>query len=274
MIESLVSQDEINIIKNNFSTLLNKEFRKKFLVDKLNCIKTPEQLVAFFSRYITFNSVVGGSIARLAGAAHVLQKSFLGDQINRSASIYSTSSKIASYILAAAEDEFNSKTNGIRVTHCEMAAFFFDSVNEYFSLISPFEENLSPLTNEVMNSYCFFDMPEDAAFFNGLGFHVASEELADLEFNCIRNFLKSNFIDLIYFLQNKENAFGLPSSFWIDIHCVVEKEHTCYGLKAIEIAMESYSGTLSDFEVKCNIESGYNGFCKLQYQMLEYCCSF
>ena len=75
-------------------------------------------------------------------------------------------------------------------------------------------------------------------------------------------------------MSDKIEEVTLPASFWIDIHCVVEKEHCKYGLKAIEIAMENYTGNLLRSDVQKELEKGYKSFCDLQYQMMEYCCDF
>jgi hypothetical protein len=201
----------------------------------------------------------------------------MGSHLNNNPKIFSECSQIASNILAAAEDEFNSKTGNNRITHCDMARFLFESVLEYFNKID-FPNNLinpklEVLNEEVLQGYCFKDIPSDEMLISGIGFHIAAEELADQEFISIKEFLCKKFSDLVFFLKNKKNHLGLSAFYWVDIHCVVEKEHRDYGIKAMEIALENYSGVLSRLELQNKFEYGYKRFCLLQEKMINYCCN-
>ncbi|MGC4038381.1 MAG: hypothetical protein QM764_20625 [Chitinophagaceae bacterium] len=193
MIETGIALETAGLIKRSFDTSFNQTWRHRFLNQSLQQVNSPQAALTFFSRYIAFNSVFAGGVARLAGAVHVSQSIFMGQGLSMNRNIYSKSSEIASNIFAAAEDEFNAMKQQIRVTHRDMAGFFLEATVDFFNssdlYIPQVDTRLESLLDEVMTGYCITGIPADAALLEGIGFHIASEELADQEFITIRDYL-------------------------------------------------------------------------------------
>lgn len=268
-----MSHQVINHIHDSFEISFNKNWRSNFLEKNLNQLKNENDLLIFFARYISFNAVFAGGVASLTGALHNSQSSFMGENQAMNRNIYSKSSEIASYIFAAAEDEFDAKRQKERITHREMARFFFDSTKEYFHDLNAYDldSQSQKFVDEVMEGYCATNGKTDEHLFNGIGFHIASEELADQEFIEIDKFLSLNFLDLVNYLKNKKHSSGLSAYYWVQSHCSVEKDHHDFALTALLIACESYSGKLSEETLQIATSKGFETFCKLQERMIQHC---
>lgn len=265
-------------IEKQFKIAYNKLSRAKNLQASFREIENSEQLILFLTRYISFNSVFAGGVSRLAGAIHNSQDKFSSKKFGANMNIYSKSSEIASYVFAAAEDEYNARRRNERITHREMARFFLDSVKEFYA-----EENFKVLNidthlqkhiNEALKGYCANGNVTTKKIFNGIGFHIASEELADQEFIELDKFLSVTFPKLVSFLKEKKHNFGLSAYYWVKSHCTVEKEHHDFALKALDIAITNYSGNHSEKEIENFAINGFLQFCNLQDKLIEHSVNF
>jgi len=182
------------------------------------------------------------------------------------------SSEIATEIYFAAEDEYADRQFKLRVTHRQLAQELLKAILDYFKIDHSNFPKLFPLnkkTNEaikkVREGYCLNRENTEDNLFNGLGFHIGSELLADQEFNLIDQFLRDNDSDLVKFLENKKTKFDDIKSYrWISLHTVVELEHLDHAFVAAERAIKYYKGKKSVEEVHRLIIEGFLNFAKLQ----------
>ncbi|MEY2520801.1 MAG: hypothetical protein QOF24_2560 [Verrucomicrobiota bacterium] len=234
--------------ENGFHTRFRSDWRKAFIASCLGRLTDHERLVDFMFRYATFNSIFAGGIASLAGKIHVSQHVFR-DRDDTEFQLADRSAEIASRIFFAAEDEYDVCHLGKRVTHRALAQLFLREllrVCQGGDMITLNERRLdethSNLMSEVLEAYQATHGNEDEALFYAMGFHLASEQFADQEFNTIDEFLKRHVPTVVQSLQGMTGPAGFDAYYWITTHCIVETEHAEFAADGIRLAFDYYVG--------------------------------
>jgi hypothetical protein len=192
---------------------------------------------------------------------------------NHRPSLSDRSSRIASEVFFAAEDEYADRETGVRVTHRYLAQQILDQVLAYFGLE---DSDLGPrpstfiesVIEQVRQGYGTCRRLSDAELFRGLGFHVGAELLADEEFALIDHHITDGFPRLQEHLQSTRIPEGMPAYQWISLHVQVEIEHFDHAVAAVILANEYYVGEEVDDVVESVLE-GFKSFQEFQMRFFS-----
>jgi hypothetical protein len=105
---------------------------------------------------------------------------------------------------------------------------------------------------------------DDRALFQGLGFHIASEQCADQEFKVLDRYLRNRFPDLVARLAGVTEPWGHNGYHWIQVHCNVEDEHRQSAAEAVRLALDFYAGDLTSDRVIAHLVEGFKTFIETQ----------
>ncbi len=222
-----------------------------------------EAVFRVVAQYVAFNSIFAAGVASLASAIGSRSDIFRDNQ-EPIIFMADKSYEIASYIFYAAIDEFGGNVLTNRITHRSLAqkllrfiALYsrYDATN-VTRITKPSDSTLAAI-REVKEGYGINKEVQEQAIFYGVGFHLASEFLADKEFQILDATLRTRHKNLVDFLETNE-AYD-----WIKIHTSVEADHFSAGLKSANLSLQYYcSGEVT--EAKQRIMDGFKGFCKVQ----------
>lgn len=221
-------------------------------------------------KYATFNSIFAGGIASLAGKIHVSQHVFR-DSEDKEFQLADRSAEIASRIFFAAEEEYDVCHLGKRVTHRALAQLFLRELLR----ISPngdrvtlnergLDETQNSLMSEVRDAYNAAQGSGDDALFYAMGFHLASEQFADQEFNTIDEFLRRDFPAIAQSLQETMGPTGFDAYYWISTHCIVETAHAESAADGIRLAFDYYVGSQESDTILSAALEGVADFARIQ----------
>lgn len=246
----------------------------QYIADQLDRVETPDDLVRFFARFTQYNQPFPGGVASLTGAIHVSPKLFVdrGEPIHANAD---RSSIIASNIMFAAEDEFAGADRSVRITHRLMAQEVLaltaawagwtpEQVNEVT------DDDSSAAMHEALHAgYRLGEPIVPATLFPALGFHLASERLADIEFGELDAMLQRRFPEFVAHAQAATGQLGFPLYEWVATHTVVETEHFGKALDAAGQAVDWYAGDVPDETLRHWIRAGFDEFVAFQRHMFD-----
>ena len=252
---------------------LNSNKTKKEIQTSLKKISSDEDLINFLNRYVYFNNLFAPSVLSLSSAVHCNVDLFV-DRQEKISYLTDISSEIAGLILSSAEDEYCNKELGIRISHRTIAKNFIRGVFEYFNILSTADSHrfkINKATNTAINDVKlnYFlnyntSKNKEETLFNSIGFHLGSELLADIEFNCINDYITKKHKGMHKFLLDKNFPPGINSYAWIKIHTFVEKEHSENCFRAINMAVRHYNGK-EDIDTVCEwVLFGFMNFVKSQ----------
>lgn len=248
-----------------------------FIRTKLAKVKTDDDLVEFFRRFALYNQSFPGGVLSLAGAFHVRDDIFrdVNDPIsdNRDRSLV-----IASHIAFVAEDEFALKNRTHRITHRMMAQ---DVVKEAISYagwsVKQFNDRFMDETeyrqkaSALKNGYRLGKYNTDRDLFSGLGFHLGSERLADIEFNAVNDLMKNHFPEFVAQANQSTGSTGVPVYGWISVHTSVEVDHYDYSMKAAIDSLTFYNEhEISQKDAYNEIINGFDEFVTFQQNMFQW----
>ena len=97
-----------------------------------DAISTPEKLLSFVHRYISWNGYFGSGVATLAGKVGRSRSVFI-DPNEPLKAVADRSVLVASYVFDAARDEFNDKSTPWRDTHRCLAQAFLKGSHTFFA---------------------------------------------------------------------------------------------------------------------------------------------
>jgi hypothetical protein len=264
-------------LATQFEEIVSSSAIDGYIRQKLECIRSDQDLTTFFRRFALYNLAFPGGVAMLAGAFHMRpdifqdkQESFI-DNMDRS-------SEIASHIIFAAEDEFATSNRKIRVTHRMMAQEMVKFAKGFSNLSDDaFAESFSELTDyqeqalAIRNGYRVYSLENERDMFLALGFHLASERLADIEFNALSDILSRNFPAFVKAARQVSGPQSIRIYGWIATHTTVEVDHYAYSLRAAEMALEFYTGEMhTKQELYGLILDGFHEFIQHQRNMFEW----
>ena len=248
------------MITNNQSILTKDLINRLFDIPTLDrsvestcqlAIKDPRALYLFMQRYVHFNGYAGSLVARLASSIGLSR-----DLFNNASTVIDEADRgmeIAAKVIAATIDE-HADQGAKYIPHRTLAQATLKAVGNYANL-SEVERNefavapawMVKVLEDLFKGYQ--GVPGDApALIRAMGFHAASEILADREYGLIDKVVRHDNRDKGFdaYLRTsdgkvKVNDRQFSAWYWIVIHgkhqgSGVEVEHFEFALEAINLA--------------------------------------
>jgi hypothetical protein len=239
-------------------TLLNSRFAfdaydESVMTCCRDAARSPLGLYVFMQRYAHFNAYAGSSVARLASSIGLSRELFIEPQ----AVVVDESDRglnVAAKIFEAAIDE-HADRHQFNLPHRSLAQATLKAVGD-FAHLSDEERNahgkipdwLRTVVDDLIASYQ--GQPGDVgSLLTAMGFHAASERLADIEYAAIDRVVRHEH-DGVGFSQYLRERFGkvqhmgraVSMWFWVGIHGQfdrhgVEADHFAAALDAIQNAI-------------------------------------
>lgn len=270
--------DNTEISKEELESILSKHRGNDIFKQKLNQIKSQEELLRGVGRYAHFNSIFGAGVANLAGEI-AAQFGLFKDPNEKLGIIADRSYIVAMEIFSAAIDEYGDRTTNTRIPHRSLAqatlevfgnclGYKDDNLNEIISI----NEATTSAVAKISEIYCLNQKIDGRKIFQAIGCHIASELLADREFIILDNFLCKNYQGLVKHLENTEVKIGgvmHPAYHWIRIHTTVEADHFETALIGANKALFYYNGPESKATIKGYILKGFKEFAKVQTEFMK-----
>lgn len=237
---------------------------------------TSKTIIPLLIRYISFNRLFGAGVSGLSSKLAARSEMFIDSQepaVSRDRSM-----DVASKVFAAGIDEFGDttfKTN--RPTHRILAQATMKGILSYARYSKEDIDDLARsldtarIDDKVMNGYGVSTDSEEGIF-KAMGFHIASEFLADKEFNIMNKELKEKYPDLVKYLESKKVKVSnrkIPAYHWIKIHTSVEKDHFKHALMAANTSLRYYVGSQNKATVKKQILLGISNFAYMQEEFMR-----
>jgi len=214
-------------------------------------IKSPRSFFVFVDRYAHWNGYAGSLIAALAGNIGLSQTLFVDrDEPDQMQAVRGLD--VASAVFAATVDEHSDQ--GHRVPHKTLAQAMRKAAGDYAGLSLAERNELSnppawlrDLLGKTVTGYV--GAPDDVKrLATALGFHVASEILADREYSMIDTVVRGELINEGFYQYLKERDYRVElrgarihAYAWITLHGThkghgVEHEHFVDALRALDLA--------------------------------------
>jgi hypothetical protein len=278
------------MITNRTSILSKDTIDRLYDLDKINrsvescceiAVRDPRALYLFMQRYVHFNGYAGCLVARLASSIGLSRDLFnnpdctIVDEADRGM-------EIAAKVIAATIDE-HSDEGAKYVPHRTLAQATLKAVGNYARL-SEAERNQFAVTPKWMEEVLtdtvngYQGVPGNApALIRAMGFHAASEILADREYSLIDKVVRydnrgKGFDAYLHTDDGKVKINGRPFSawYWIVIHgkhggSGVEADHFQYALEALDMAAEYRPESAQ--KVREYALEGFNDFAMIQQRL-------
>lgn len=266
-------------LEHEIAEVLAVNTGNKIFSEKLEQVATGHDLLRILGRYIHFNSVFSCGVAALAAKLGVRQDLFRDRSEPADSLVADRSAELGAQVFFAAIDEFGDRSLKQRGTHRSLAQATLCGVARFLG-ISTEELTSSRLLNEgthqalaeVLDGYCLEGACEQRRLLSGIGFHIASEMLADEEFRLLDEFFRRRFPQMVDHLEGSHvavNGFRLPGYHWIRIHTTVEVEHSNAAFKAADLALQYYAGPENHEQATAWILKGVKGFSELQGRFMN-----
>jgi hypothetical protein len=238
----------------------------------------PKKLYYFMQRYAYFNSFAGSLVARLASSIGISYELFrqtgvaVSEQSDRGL-------EIASKVFAATVDEH--ADTAAQVPHRTLAQATLQAVGEYAHLsdaelnqIATGPDWMPNLITEVLDGYQG-KIGDLEALVTALGFHLASELLADREYALIDKVIRHTHrgVGFDAWLQGKQVEIAgkrLSPWYWIVVHgkynsSAVEAEHSEFALEGLNL-LAKYRPESNDTIFKWAAK-GFLDFARIQQEL-------
>ena len=233
----------------------------------------PARLLTILGRYVQFNSAFGPGLANLAGEIAARQGLFV-DPVEPVRLLADRAAEVAADFFYAAVDEFDDRATPWRDTHRTLAQATIKGLGRHFGYAMEALDGVISINDEtrgamarVFDGYGVGAHLEERALFEGMGFHVGSEILADREFVIIDEVLRRTRPEVVQALEGmqveilgaRHNAY-----YWIRIHTGVEAEHFEAALKGVNRALGFYAGKNDLAQVKAWMLGGFERLARVQ----------
>ncbi len=231
----------------------------------------PRSMFLFMQRYASWNGYAGPLVAELAGKIGQCRDMFTDP--NETLPMFADrATEVAALVFYATIDEHRDHT--FDVPHRTLAQATLKGIAEYYGLsdedqvqLSGCPAWLSSLIGDTAVGYAHLTSSVDEVL-ESLGFHIASEMLADREYRLIDEVLREQCAGLVVHLKGTPQDIGgrrVPAYAWIEIHGVgeVEQDHASKAFLALDKA-GGYRTDKSKEEIRRLSLSGYERFAQLQ----------
>jgi hypothetical protein len=249
----------------------------------LRATASPRSMFLFMQRYASWNGYAGPLVAELAGKIGQCREMFADPA--ESVPIYADrATEVAALVFYATIDEH--RDHSLDVPHRTLAQATLKGIADFYR-IDPDEQLrlsgcpswLSGLVGETARGYAHMTSDVDQVV-ESLGFHIASEMLADREYRIIDEVLRAECPALTTYLKTTPKQVGgrhVPAYAWIEIHGVgdVEDDHASKAFTALDLAGSYLRGKSEDDMRRLSLR-GYQRFASLQrtfFSQVELECS-
>jgi len=271
-------EKSLNIGWSDLEPILQEHAGKRIFASALEQTVSSEELLCVLGRYIHFNSVFGSGVANLAGEIGSRQDLFR-DSDETVTLVADRSVEVAADVFVAAIDEFGDHNNIRRSTHRTLAQATLKAAGSFFGLSSaaldeiaqPYEATLAAM-RRVRNGYRINQTIDEPKIFRAIGFHIASEVLADEEFNVLDTYMRANQPELVEYLTKTRVPIGDSENAayrWVQIHTSVEADHFAAAVKSANQALRYYAGSETQSRIKNWILDGFREFVEVQKEFME-----
>jgi hypothetical protein len=284
-------QPTVNKMTTSNLSILNKDLiERSFDVPKLNsavesackvAVNDPKALYIFMQRYVHFNGYAGSLVARLASSIGLSRDLFNNTDCNVIDEA-DRGMEIAAKVIAATIDE-HADQGAKYVPHRTLAQATLKAVGNYAGL-SDAERNEIAVVPDWMKEVLaatvngYQGVPGDAtALIRAMGFHAASEILADREYSLIDKVVRYDNRGKGFdaYLRTNDGKVKIEDRqfsawYWIVIHgkhqgSGVEAEHFQCALEAIDLAAKYRPE--SNLRVREIALQGFTDFVKVQQRL-------
>lgn len=216
-------------------------------------VQHPKAFYLFMQRYVYFNGIAGSLVARLASSIGLSREFFCDSEIE----VFDQSDRgmeIAARILAATIDE-HADQHGKGLPHRTLAQATLKSAGDYANLNAEERNEMGQVPawlENLMQEFAEGYQGEPGSLeslIKGMGFHAASEVLADREYIGIDRIVRHENKNVGYdaYLRDGNgrteiNGQQVGSWYWVAVHgshtqSGVEQEHFDEALSAINLAV-------------------------------------
>ena len=241
---------------------------------------SPIELGWFLRHYADWNATFASGVTALTSLIGQHVDTFVDKTLPLG--INDRSVLIASYIFDAARDEYNDGTQAHRDPHRTLAQATLiataELTNNHNLLTSTTPSWLKGFRALTMNGYTGGGIGDAHSVFEGIGYHLGSELLADQEFSAIDAFMRERHNDLVQKLMRK--TVELHGSqhrcyAWIGIHSGagggVEMDHLAAGLDAANTALQYLdTSILSKEDAVSSVLQGFRKFAAHQQKFFRF----
>jgi hypothetical protein len=230
----------------------------------------PRSMFLFMQRYASWNGYAGPLVAELAGKIGQCREMF--QDPTESLPIFADrATEVAALVFYATIDEH--RDHAFDVPHRSLAQATLKGIADFYQLdhddqmrLSNRPSWLTSLIGDTATGYAQLTSSVELVL-ESLGFHIASEMLADREYRLIDEVLRERSAELVGYLKGTPQKVGtkeVPAYAWIEIHGVghVEEDHADKAFLALDKAA-SYVKKSED-EVRQLSLRGYQRFGDLQ----------
>jgi hypothetical protein len=272
-------------------SILNKDLIDRlFDLPKINqsvesccevAVRDPRALYIFMQRYVHFNGYAGSLVARLASSIGLSRDLFN----NPDCSVIDEADRgmeIAAKVIAATIDE-HSDQGAKYVPHRTLAQATLKAVGNYAGLTEKERNELAVVPNwmkQILTDAVkgYQGVPGDApALIRAMGFHAASEVLADREYSLIDKVVRYDNRGKGFdaYLRSSDGKVKIDDRqfsawYWIVIHgkhggSGVEAEHFEMALEAIDLAAKYRPESVQ--KIREYALAGFNDFAVIQQKL-------
>jgi hypothetical protein len=202
----------------------NDNHIRSYIMQSLDKCTNDLALLKWIARYISWNGHYGGYMATLSGKVANARSFFISESDKKLTR--DRSCKIASYVFATAADEFMGPEGNEHTTHRCLAQNFLYSMSQHLHIdldeVTDVEDvNFKNHIKALSNGFKSTNHYNDSDLLEGMGFHMASEHLGDIEYTEIDRWLR---------LKRPQLVEKMGRDYlWIKIHSSlgggVEAEH-------------------------------------------------
>lgn len=268
----------VSVQREDLNPILSRYAGNDRFCITLEQTQTNEDLLRILGQYIQFNSCFGGGVANLAGEIAVRQDLFR-DAKEEIEAIADRSVEVASKVFFAAIDEFGDRSTRNHDTHRSLAQATLKAAGSFFGhdgasltgLVSA-NGNVSTMIGKVCDGYRVNRHVDDSDLFRAMGFHLASEILADEEFGILNGHLREKHSGLVEHLETHQvvvNGVRRPAYTWIQVHTSVEADHFDAAVVGANAALQYYVGSEDQERIKDWILEGVDEFAALQNDFMH-----
>lgn len=215
-----------------------------------HALRSDTSLLRFLGRYVSWNGFFGSGVATLAGKLGRCRSVFL-DPAQPVVALADRSVLVGSFIFDAARDEFDDRDTPHRDTHRCLAQALIAGMVDHLKLTDVEQLNalldvpdwLDALQHRVALGYGARSPDDAASAFRAMGYHLASEVLADQEFSTIDDALTRGNPDLVRHLEQFHFRIGDDDHngyHWLRIHSGhgggVEHDHFEWAVQGVHKA--------------------------------------
>ena len=222
------------------------------LLEIIENINDKNLFMDFLLHYSHYNDQFAPGVIAYASKVHFA----LMDEFDNAAA-----SKIAATIYSACDHEYHEHVGDLYFTHGELSKNFRDTLIKHFEHQDVSQADFEQVYYMVRQGYHVYETSNPLA--TGLGFHMASESLASLEFYTLNRFMMKAHNDIFTTLTYNSELDGVDAQHWVAIHASVEEEHFMDALKSYRrwSQLITLNGTADDLHTFQNhILEGFKAF--------------